>query len=167
MAKKKPPKDITVLPKEPKKMGRPSLYTDAIAAEICERISQGQLLIRIAELDHMPDYSTISKWIVNKEEFFAMYARARASQADRFAEECIEMADEAHDGESSSAQRLKVDTRKWYTAKIRPRFYGENGTGFDIPDKAGGIDSLRQLAENLVKLAKGPIKGPDSDEGGK
>lgn len=174
MAKKKKLPVITMPPtaspeKEKHAGGRPSKYTDEIAKEICHRLSEGQLLIQIVRLNHMPDYSTVMNWVLSNDEFFDMYARARQTQADRLAEQCIEMADEARDGDSSAAQRLKVDTRKWYTAKIRPRFYGDNGTGFDRDKKNGGGSTISRLITNLRRAKKDGSRsgeGSDEDEGG-
>lgn len=167
MAKKKKLPVITMPPTvSPKKHagGRPSKYTNELAKEICERLAEGQLLIQIVRLNHMPDYSTITRWILHNEEFYTMYAQARAAQADRLAEQCIEMADETRDSDHAQAQRLKVDTRKWYTAKIRPRFYGENGTGFDRAEKNGGSNTVRDLIERF-KGTKKRKPGEDEDPG--
>ena len=174
MAKKKKKKsDIIEMPPTAapsyEHAGQPTKYTQELAEEICTRLSEGQLLIQIVRLPHMPTYTTVMNWVLWKEEFFEMYARARQTQADRLAEQCLEMADEAHDGESSAAQRLKVDTRKWYTAKIRPRFYGENGIGFERDKKNNSGNTLQRLVDNLRKAKRrGPGSGedPNSSEGG-
>ena len=38
----------------PKKNGRPSLYTDKLAAEICIRLATGESLVQICKEDAMP-----------------------------------------------------------------------------------------------------------------
>ena len=176
MAKKKKKKsEIIEMPpskstyQEGQTFGRPSLYTEALAKEICERISEGQLLIQIVRLDHMPTYTTVMNWVLWKEDFFDMYARARQTQADRLAEQCIEMADEARDGETSAAQRLKVDTRKWYTAKIRPRMWGDDARGFEGTEKSSGTNSVKRLVDRFRATKRkrpGNSEDPGSDESG-
>lgn len=66
------------------------------------------------------------------------YARAKEIQADAIVEECIAISDDTtnddivdKDGnehpnsEWISRSRLKVDTRKWLAAKLRPKKYGD------------------------------------------
>lgn len=58
-------------------MGRPSLYTDAILAEICERLSNGETLADICRDDHMPAYGTVMDWQAEKENVSRDILRAR------------------------------------------------------------------------------------------
>ena len=46
-----------ILEPEPsrKPTGRPSSYSEAVASEICQRMTTGQGLLRICADDHMPD----------------------------------------------------------------------------------------------------------------
>ncbi len=45
---------------KPKKKGRPSLYTDALAAKICARLAEGETLRAICRDGAMPAISTVT-----------------------------------------------------------------------------------------------------------
>lgn len=131
--------------KEPKKMGRPSVYTDEIAKEICRRTAQGESLIRILKTEGMPGYDTVLHWKISKNEnlaeFQRMYAKAKEDQADYLVEEILDISDNGtndwmesqnpenpgykFNGEHYQRSRLRVDTRKWAAAKLLPKKYAE------------------------------------------
>lgn len=84
----------------------------------------------------MPSIATVFKWMRTNEEFLKQYARAKQESADAMAEEILDSADESLvDAYKSAdvrgvnaivqAHRLKIDTRKWLMAKMKPKKYGE------------------------------------------
>ncbi len=122
--------------------GRPSTYTPELGAEICDLIAEGYTLRQIGEREGMPWKSTVNKWRTLYPDFEAMYARAKAMQADHMAEEIIEIADDGSndwmtreqenggtttvlDHEHVQRSKLRVDARKWVMAKMAPRKYGD------------------------------------------
>ncbi len=109
-------------------MGRPSDYNLEISALICTRISQGESLRKICSSKGMPALVTVWHWLSKFPDFEKQYARAREEQADLFAGEIIELADEAMsatDNVQAQAYRLRVDARKWVASKLKPKSYGE------------------------------------------
>ena len=114
---------------KPKKKGRPSLYTEALAAKICRRLAEGESLRAICADKVMPAISTVMGWLFNgkHEDFSEQYTRARQAQAEFRADEIIEIADAAEHGGSEEVQaaRLRVDARKWIAAKLLPKKYGD------------------------------------------
>lgn len=131
--------------KKPKnKGGRPTKYDQNIAKEICQTISKtNKSLFSLCETnDHWPCMDTVYEWRLVHKEFSEMYARAKIIQADFLAEETLEIADdsskdtiivtddngrekEVADHEWINRSRLRVDTRKWITAKLVPRVYAD------------------------------------------
>lgn len=121
--------------------GRPSKFTQALAAEICGRISEGQSLRAICRDEKMPAASTVFLWLSQNEAFSEQYARARDAQADALFDEILEIADDARNdwmarngedaagwavnGEHIQRSRLRVDSRKWMAARLAPKKYGE------------------------------------------
>jgi hypothetical protein len=117
-------------------MGRPSRYTPGKAAAICARIADGESLRAICAAGH-PDKATVFRWLEANLEFRDQYARAREAQADTYADEIVEIADdgtrdyrmvdghELVDHDHIARSRLRVDARKWVAAKLRPKKYGE------------------------------------------
>lgn len=121
--------------------GRPSKYTQAVAEEIFERLSNGEPLAQICRDDHMPGYRTVSDWKEAHEGFSADFARAREAGFDQIALDCLSIADdtskdtkmvgaegeqrEAPDTEWISRSKLRVDTRLKLLAKWDPKRYGD------------------------------------------
>lgn len=121
--------------------GRPSLYTEDLAARICAEIADGKSMRTICLQDGMPDLTTIFRWIADKPEFCQQYTRAREMQADKYAEETIQIADDGlndtyvdengnkrTDQDVVARSRLRVDARKWFVSKIAPKKYGDKIT---------------------------------------
>ncbi len=143
MAKKMP------APKR-RKVGRPSLYTEALTAEICRRLAEGESLRAICADKAMPAISTVMGWLFDDkhEGFSAQYARAREAQAELRADEITDIADGVEHGASEAVQaaRLRVDARKWIAAKLLPKRYGDK---LDLGGTVGlrWEDALKELEE--------------------
>ncbi len=79
------------------KKGRPSLYTEALAADICRRLAEGETLRSVCRDKAMPDKATVLRWLGDKTkvDFRDQYAHARDMQADALFDEALEIADDA------------------------------------------------------------------------
>lgn len=122
---------------ETNKRGRPSKFSEKIAAEICERLSGGEPLRSICRDDHMPQWQTVYRWMDQFAEFSNRIARARDNGFDAIAEQCIEIADdERHDWLMTKKgtvtnevaigrAKLQVETRLKLLAKWSPKKYGD------------------------------------------
>lgn len=119
-----------------KEIGRPTIYTDKLGKNICSRISEGESVRSIVKDKSMPSSSTIFRWLLDKRyiAFWEHYEKARNIQAELMFEELLEIADESSeiivgddksDGARVNANRLRVDTRKWYLSKVLPKKFGE------------------------------------------
>lgn len=151
-------------------MSRPSKRTPEIEEEILTRIADGETLTGICRGENMPTRRTVQNWAVSDEGFFAAIARAREAQADVYAEEIVEIADEVN-GETENAAvqaaKLRVDSRKWATAKLQPRKYGE----FQRTELTGEVDvklTDEQLESRLAQLlGKAGVVAPSGGAGEK
>ncbi len=125
-----------------RKPGRPSMYSEALTAEICRRMMEGESLRSICRDEAMPSKVSVLKWLEVHEEFVSQYARAREMQADHMADEILEIADDGTndwmeraakggetvtvpDQEHIQRSRLRVDARKWLMARMAPKKYGD------------------------------------------
>ena len=119
-----------------KKIGRPSKYTPELAAEICERLSNGEPLRQICRDDHMPAWTRIYDWMGRDEALSGAIARARDIGADAIAEEALEILDtppeyvltkngEAVDSGYVTWQRNRAELRLKLLAKWNPKKYGD------------------------------------------
>src|SRR6266540_2476920 len=126
------------MPRRMKQHGRPSLYSERIVNDICEKLSEGKSLLTICANEGMPSTTTVYKWLSEKPDFLHKYARAREAQADYLAEEILEIADDSTKDvsvdsngkvtinyENINRARLRIDSRKWYASKLAPRKYGD------------------------------------------
>jgi len=105
-----------------KKVGRPSSYCPKVAGTICKRIAEGESLKSICDEKGMPNAETVRKWLHDFPAFLGNYARAREQQADHYADEMVEIADNATDPNKA---RLQIDARKWKASKLLPKKYGD------------------------------------------
>ena len=140
--------------KRPK--GRPSDYTQELADEICERLSEGQSLRTVCSDDKMPSRKTVFSWMRKHPDFLNQYARAKQEAADALAEEILDISDDAEAAIKGTAEkkssamaqayRLRVDTRKFIMAKMKPKKYGEKidltTNGKDLPTPIMGGTSV-------------------------
>jgi hypothetical protein len=103
-------------------MGRPSLYTEEIAEEICARLADGFSLLAICREDSMPTTRTVYRWLDDNEDFCRKYIRARERQGHSHAALAVEAAIEAKDAQLG---RLAYDALKWHASKLAPKVYGD------------------------------------------
>lgn len=144
--------------------GRPSTYNAEIAQRICERVAEGESVRKICADPDMPGLTAVFSWLNRHEDFAAQYARAKEEQAEKFADEIVEIADETPDLEPvldregnvvemkiSSAyvswQKNRVDARKWVASKLKPKKYGDR-----ITSEISGIDGRPVQVENTHEL---------------
>lgn len=135
-------------------MSRPSDYSPELALSICERLVIGESLRAICREESMPGLSTVFRWLEQDQGFREQYARARDIQADTFADEITEIADDGSNdwmerknaegenigwqvnGEHIQRSRVRIDTRKWIASKLKPKKYGDKlavGGAEDLP----------------------------------
>lgn len=140
-------------------VGRPTDYSEEIAAVICDRIAEGESLRSICRADDMPDKSTVFRWLAAHDAFRDHYVRARETQADAMVDEIIDIADDGHNdwmkknfgedvrwvenGEALRRSQLRIDARKWLAVKMLPKKYGER-----LQTEVTGKDGAPLVAED-------------------
>lgn len=148
------------------KRGRPSLYTDEVAKEICARLSSGQSLREVCRDESMPHEATVRTWVrEDYNGFYTQYTQARELGYHAMADELLEIADDGQNdwmernaddgsaweanGEHLQRSRLRVDTRKWMLSKVLPKIYGDKvGIEHSISnDMAERLDAARKSAK--------------------
>ncbi len=129
--------------------GRPTIYTEKLALDICARLASGESLRRICLDEEMPAPTTVHQWVLEDKGadekglngFSNQYARARAIQAENMFDEILDIADDGsndymsitkgdvtynvEDREVTNRSRLRVDSRKWYLSKVLPKKFSE------------------------------------------
>lgn len=157
-------------------MGRPVEFNQEIADEICARLADGESLRRICLDERMPPRRTVFGWLFNPklEHFKHQYTYAREMQAESFADEMNDIADDASNdymetvdnetgailgyklnGEHINRSRLRIDTRKWIASKLKPKKYGDK---VEV-EHSGGVEHKVSLGdmtdEELANIALG------------
>jgi hypothetical protein len=86
----------------------------------------------------MPSIASIFNWFRSQPGFLEQYEKAKQESTDAMAEDILDIADDGtndymenedgktqYNGDSVQRARLRVDTRKWLMAKMKPKKYGE------------------------------------------
>src|SRR5438270_13371286 len=112
--------------------GRPPELKDERADELLQRITDGDSLLDIVQSDgDWPSYRTIFRRIESDSDFRDRYDRARAVQAERWADELITLSDslpEDATAEQIAAAKLQIETSRWVISKRLPKKYGDAPT---------------------------------------
>lgn len=122
-------------------MERPDTYTPEMGARICAEIIGGKSVRSLCEQDWAPHRHTVLNWLTSHPDFVVMYNVAVVERAEGYAEEIVEIADNATNdwmaandpenpgwklnGEHVQRSKLRLDARKWICAKMKPKKYGE------------------------------------------
>jgi hypothetical protein len=124
----------------------------------------------VCKAEDMPSAVTLFSWLRKYPEFLKQYEAAKAESADALTEEMLDIADdgtndwmEVHDkdgecigykvnGEHVQRSRLRVETRKWIAAKLKPKKYG------DKVDLNHGVEADNPLATLMGQLAGKTLK---------
>lgn len=123
---------------------RPTSYTDALGAKICDQIADGKTLREVAASRNMPSSATIMRWVGKNPEFREMWGFALMARFDEWANELRKIAagqpgDVAETCEDDSDKtvrvagvkqtiqrsRLEIETMQWIMGKMLPKVYGE------------------------------------------
>lgn len=160
--------------------GRPSIYSEAIADDICARLSVGESLRSICLSEHLPHISTVMRWLARDEGFREQYTRAREVQAEYLIDEIIEISDDGtndyvakrdaegeivgwrENGEWSNRSRLRVDARKWAASKLAPKKYGDKSQ-VEHTGAVGSYDLTKMPERELRQLERILTGAPVSD----
>jgi len=117
-------------------------YKPEIIEEILGRLASGESLRAICSEDGKPSASVFRGWVVDDLDGLAeRYARARDIGVDAMADDMLEIADDGTNDwmerndpdnpgyiinwEHVQRSRLRVESRKWYLAKLAPKKYGD------------------------------------------
>ncbi len=145
-------------------IGRPTLYNEEIAQEICDAIATNSksLLTLCEENPHWPRERTLRTWFRDIPTFQRMYVQAKDDQSELLVEQILAIADDVsndtitktrQDGseyevcnsEWINRSRLRVDTRKWLASKYKPKKYGDVKVPEEKDSSSAEINADREL----------------------
>lgn len=132
MAKRKPKAETPVAPDLKHKI-----------PEILEKMIDGNSLRSICVEEGMPHIATFLRWVSQDEELKTQYALAMELRADYHHEEMFDIADDGSNdwmertnkdgecigwmvnGEAVGRSKLRLEQRRWSTARMNPKKYGD------------------------------------------
>jgi hypothetical protein len=120
-------------------------YNDALAQEICERVSAGELLILICDEENMPTVRKAYQWLKEHTEFQQLYNASIQDRLSIFEEQIIAISDDVSrdfktiikkggatkrvpDPDQVARARLRVETRIKYLRAFKPQRWAEQST---------------------------------------
>lgn len=122
--------------------GRPSSFTEKLAAEILERLTHADGgLEEVCKADDMPSDRTVYRWLAQHEEFRQAYTQAREVAGDVQAGRALR---DALDAKDASLGRLAFDARRWSASKLAPKKYGDKLALTD-PDGEKLVITIKQF----------------------
>ena len=162
---------------------RPTIYSDAVAQAICDRMSEGESLRQICRDPDMPYRYTVKAWRRASPDFETRYARAREELYEHWANEITEISDDGSndwmeietksgrmvnviDHDHIARSRLRVESRKWLLSKLVPHQYGDrvtvNGSVAHAHTVAvTGAITLEAAEQSYLELVRAPA--PESE----
>lgn len=144
-------------------MARPTKYTKELDDIICTRLADGESLRSICNDDGIPHKATVLRWVFQDNEetikFRDHYKKARDMQAESFADELNDIADDgtndwmerndpdnpgyAQNGEALQRSRLRVDTRKWVASRILPKYSEKKETTLTLNAAGDFLEAIK------------------------
>lgn len=132
--------------------------------EILREIGNGASLIKAINKPGYPTYDSVQKYMRAHPDIKRLYEEAVEIRADHLAESLIDISEETPpeglDGPQLSAwinqMKIRIDTRKWTAAKLRPKQWGErmdvNVTQTQISITTALKDAEARLIDNVSDI---------------
>lgn len=117
--------------------GGVSTYDPVICEMICERLAEGEPLIRICAEPGTPSVGTVFNWLKAHAEFREIYALAREVQGHVMFDAVGEVIDEATP-QTAYLAKVKIDGLRWQAGRLAPKSYGDLKERTPAEDGAGG-----------------------------
>ena len=143
------------------KGGRAPTLTRELAHEICSTLatSTKPLITLCLEHPHWPCFNHLTEKAETKPWFHVMLQRARERQADLLAQDCMNLEQDLirnQDRKSMAAvqaNKVVMEQRRWYTAKILRRMYGDDPTVqvANVAQVQVSPEKLRDLRKRLER----------------
>ena len=131
-------------------VGRPSAYSDEIAEAICERMINGESLVKICRDEKMPSRAAVYRWFDARPDFEARCARAREGLADFLVDEIEDLADQTTE-KNVNSMKVKISTKQWRAMKMAPRIYGDR-TRTEVTGENGGPIQVKAVTIDARSL---------------
>ena len=144
-----------------RKVGRPTGYSEKIAATICERIENGETLTRICSSDSMPELHQVFKWLDQYPEFNNQYRKSRSYSATAIVDRNSDEIDAATDPQLAALLKVKSESRRWIAARHAPELYGDVKR-LEVSGEVRHAHALELTQEQRMRIAQEWLTGLES-----
>lgn len=163
---------------------RPTQYSFELSEVICERMTAGQTTAEVTRDATMPTWGVLARWRRDHEDFNRRYTIARQSCCELWADEIIEISDDAtndyvtrldakghvrivFDREHFERSRLRADNRKWVVSKLLRHVYGDKSeVELRTPDGLNvKVEERNSLIDAIVRLVHPKVDGQTKPNG--
>ena len=145
------------------KIGRPSMYSDELAHDICCMVAAGEDVKSVC-VHFGIGLSTLHDWREKFPGFSESYMRARALSGEASEARIQAIMDEARTGKiDANTARVLLDGEKWLAAKRAPRTHGDRVEVEHSGSVAGGLGPVviqitaHQPAVQAIDVAPVPL----------
>lgn len=140
--------------------------------EILREVGNGSSLTKAINKPGYPTYDSVQKYMRAHPDIKRLYEEAVEIRADHLAESLIDISEETPpeglDGPQLSAwinqMKIRIDTRKWTAAKLRPKAWGEkidvSVTHTQISITSALKEAEARLIDNVSDIEVNPPKDP-------
>ncbi len=153
--------------------GRPTIFSEEIATQVCTRIASGETVANICERDGMPTRDTFYRWKREKPGFSDKVTRAREERLEADRERLQELADMALNPDGLDHNRLNtainaIDKAARLTAPKTQRheITGRGGGPVQHIDLSNASDEQLDALESLFGPLAASGSNDESDQGG-
>ena len=166
------------LVKPQRSVGRPARYTPELATRICNLIATGSTLRSAARACGI-GWRTIARWNAQQPEFREAYESARETRTLVWAEQCLDIVDNATgdyvknpktgklelNRENVHRAKLRVDERHWQMARLDPRLWGDKQqvdvkTDYSLWTEEQRLRKVHEIIGLIEEIKRGPEMPP-------
>ena len=117
--------------------GVPVVWSEEVGAKVIALVTSGVPLYRVEGHPGMPNVQTLYEWRATKPEWAVALARARASRADRLADEGLGLVDGVDPDSSFGSARVskareQANYRRWLAGALDPDTYADKGANVTV-----------------------------------
>lgn len=159
-----------------------------IIEEICGRLAAGESVNDVfrTPADDYPSERTFWRWVANDKEVCEAYERATEKRGEKFAEEIVSIADGVKGEPLLSDEgvpimgrdgfpvmvlskvaiehaRLRIDARKWVSARMLPGRYGDRTILAGDADNPIAVDDPKAIIARRLLAAATPVGNSEND----
>lgn len=171
-------------------MGKPTIFNQDLADEICRRIIGGETLKAICDEAGMPHNATVQNWRHKNLAFNDQYASAREMQAETIFDEILEIADnteigtrtvisddetKTYEGDMVEHRKLRIQARQWMLPRLSKKMTDKaqldhtssDGSMSPMSDEAkdARLTAIHQAAKKRVAASRKSDEGFVGDDG--